>query len=328
MKKFLVVLLVLALMLSSVSAMAAKSTDDAFKIIMTCSNTAGKPHTDAVIEALTRIEERTNGHVLIEFHGGNEMFTGAEGVEAVMSDSAVMYLTDASTFADYCPAYATLTAPFLMSDYEQAEAFLATEFWQGIEAEAAQAGVYSVINDLVLGTRNILASVPVNSIEDCAKLNIRVPDNTLYISIFDALGANYLAMSTSDMVNAMQTGMCNAMEGTAATVKSYVQSLDNPCYTLDGHLMNIVGIHCGTGYWNTIPEEYQQIITEELEKAAYDSNRLYAANFETDLAALEAAGVQVIRLSDEVMADFVSACSGVAEAMPRYSEFKAAIDGL
>lgn len=326
MKKFIALLLVVLLTFGAVSALAAEKE---IKIILSCSNTAGKPHTDAVIAATDRIRERTNGIVNIEFHGGNEMFTGAEGIEAVMSDANVMFLTEAGTFSDYYPAYATLCAPFLTSSYEQVEALLATDTWKQMEQEAADAGVYSVTNALVLGPRNILSKEAVRGVADLSKLTLRVPDNTLYINIFKALGANYMALGGGEIVSAMQTGMINGMEGTAVSVATYVQTLGNPCYyTLDAHLMNIVGIHCGTGFWNSLKPEYQEIIKEEINKAAYDSNRIYAANLEGDLANLEALGCEVIELSAEEQAAFAALTAPVCEALPRFAELKAIVDGL
>lgn len=331
MKKGLLVLLIALLAVSAVFAQAAgesKGEDKVYTILLTCSNTAGRPHTDALIEACEVIKQKTDGHVVIEFHGGGEMFTGAEGIEAVMNNANVMYLTDANTFQDYYPPYATITAPFLLKDSKQAAAFLATDFWKGIEAEAEAAGIHSVLNDLILGPRNILATVPVYGVADCAKLNIRVPDNATFINIFKALGANYLAMGTADMVTAMSTGMCNAMEGTAATCISYIKSLKNPYYILDGHLMNVVGVHCGSDFWKTIPEKYQKIIKEEFEAAATKANKIYDEQFEEYLAKYEAEGVPVIRLTDAQQAEFVAAITPYAESLPRYSEFKAVVDGL
>ena len=330
MKKVLTIVLLISLVATCVFAQAAgEKKDEVYKIMLTCSNTAGKPHTDALIEACEVIKQRTDGKVIIEFHGGNEMFTGAEGIEAVMNNANVMYLTDANTFQDYYPPYATLTAPFLFNgDYKQAEAFLATDFWKGLEKEAEAAGIHSVINDLVLGTRNILASRAVYTLDDCAKLNIRVPDNATYINIFKSLGSNYLALSTSDMVTAMSTGMCDAMEGTAASAITYVKSIKTPHYTLDGHLMSIVGVHTGAGFWASLPEEYRNIITEEFEKAASKSNRTYAEQFDEYLARYEAEGCPVIRLTDEQKAAFVAAITPYAVSLPRYEEFKKVLDGL
>lgn len=331
MKKLLTVLLIAMVAMTTVFAQAANeknAEDEVYTIMLTCSNTAGKPHTDALIAACETIKEKTNGHVIIEFHGGGEMFTGAEGVEAVMNNANVMYLTDANTFQDYVPEYATLTAPFLLTDSKQTAAFLKTDFWKGIEKQAEDAGIHSVINDLILGPRNILASVPVRTLADCAKLNIRVPDNTTYISIFKALGTNYLPMGTADMVTAMSTGMCNSMEGTAASCISYIKSIKTPYYILDGHIMNVVGVHCGADFWNSLPAKYQQIITDEFEAAASKANKEYDEQFDQYIAKYEAEGVPVITLSDSVKADFVNAIKPYAESLPRYSEFKNVVDNL
>ncbi len=330
MKKVVTIFLMVAMIASCVFAQGSeeKTKDEVIKIMLTCSNTAGKPHTDALIAACEEIAKRTDNKVQIEFHGGDEMFTHAEGVEAVMNNANVMYIVDASTFKDYCAPLSTLIAPFLFENYQQVEAFVATDFWKSIIKESEAAGLHLVVDDLVLGTRNILATKPVLGVADCKDLNIRIPDDPMYIAIFDALGSNYLAMSASDMVTAMSTGMCDSMEGTAASCLTYLKSIKNPCYSLNGHILSVVSVFCGQGFWEDLPENYKTIISEEFNKAAQKSNRQYAEQFEDYLKKYEAEGCKVYRLTDAQKAEFVKASTPYAQSLPRYNDFKKIVDNL
>ena len=113
MKKLLSALLVVC-MLVSVCAFgsftaAADKADKPIQIKLTTTNASTNPEVVAMGEACERIRERTDGMIDIQLYSDGQMLVYAEGIEAVMSNSAVIYFTACNLFADYVPEFTTVS---------------------------------------------------------------------------------------------------------------------------------------------------------------------------------------------------------------------------
>lgn len=250
-------------------------TEKVYEIKLTSNDPITAIWMQQIQAATERIKERTNGKVDIQVYASGEMLVGDEGIEAVMSNTAVFYFIAPSAFADYVPVYKTICAPYLWESYEDVEKFMETDMMADMDAEANAAGIHGIVTNFVVGCRNTLANVPINTVDDFKGLKIRVPNNTIYADLFGAMGANYMAMAFSEVFSAMETGMIEAVEvtpGNAVPTKLW-EALKTPHYSLTKHLLNVVGLFTGEEFWQSLPEPYRVIIQEELNTAALTANQ-------------------------------------------------------
>lgn len=305
-----------------------KTPDKVYTIKMT-TNDSGTTmwHTEHQA-AIERIRERTNGGVDIQFHGSGEMLVGVEAIEAVVSDAAVIYFTDPANFSDYCPELMVLGAPYLWESYTEIEAFQETDTFAGM-MEKAKAGNLHMIGLNVVGSRNILASYPATSIDDCDKLILRVPGGKMYTNTFSAMGVSYQSLPFSECYNALETGMINGLEittGNLISLRPDESMKGDKYYSLNNHMLCSAGLWCGEGFWNTLPEEYQQIITEEFATAIAASNKAVDAAFYDDLKTLESFGITVVEVPDK--SSFVAAVEEMNSALVGWDEVSKAVAAL
>lgn len=196
-------------------------------------------------------------------------------------------------------------------------------------AEGDSKGFHLVVSTANFGARSIIADgVEVRSVEDCTKLNVRVPNESLYINTFEAMKANYGAMSWGDGITAIQTGQLNGAESTAQrVVTSGVYSLmKKPVFSEVKWLVSPFAMQVSNDFWTSLPEDIRDLITKEYEQAVEEMNTSAAEKEEEYIQQMIDAGVTVIR-SDEIdMTGFREATAVACANMDRYDEVKAAVD--
>lgn len=307
------------------------SPDKVYEIKLVTSNPSTDPTVELFYKYAEVIKERTNGGVDIQVYPGGEILMGDEGIEAIMSDAAVITFNDLDVLADYVPEFNSLCASFLVDGHETIEKLTQTDVYAQIMETSDSANIHIITGDFVMGARNILAGgVEIYSVADAPKLNIRIPNVASYVSAFDAFGANYSAIGWSDGVTACETGMLNGAECVSqrALTSGLYEILDNPVYSMIQWRNAPVGLEIGNGYWTSLPQEYRDIITEEFAKCAVENNDLLAEAEDGYIQQLKDAGVKIIPYEDIDIDSFKEAVRPLNEAMPMFSEVSAAVNKI
>lgn len=302
-----------------------------YEIKLVTSNPSTDPTVELFYKYAEEIKNRTNGGVEIQVYPGGEILMGDEGIEAIMSNAAVITFNDLDVLADYVPEFNSLCASFLVDGHETIEKLTQTDIYRQIMEKADAANVHVITGDFVMGARNILAGgVEIYSVADAPKLNIRIPNVASYVAAFDAFHANYSAIGWGDGVTACETGMLNGAECVSqrALTSGLYEILDNPVYSMIQWRNAPVGLEIGNGYWTSLPQEYRDIITEEFSKCAVENNDLLAAAEDGYVQQLKDAGVKVIPYEDIDIDTFKEAVRPLNEAMPMFSEVSAAVSEI
>lgn len=302
-----------------------ESTGDPIVIKLTTTNASSNPEVQAIVEHCENIKERTNGMVVIDVYADGQMMVYNEGIEAVMSDSAVIYYTACNLFADYVPEFTTVYMPYLYSSTDIAEKFFLSDTWNTIAEKAEAQGIHVISNNFFNGYRHTFANKPVYTASDFEGLTLRIPDSTLYIETFKALNTNFMPMAFSEVYSGMQTGMLDGVEAVAATVASYSlwETTSPTYYSLTKHILDNAGYFVGAGFWESIPEEYRTVIEEELYAAGTDGNAANAAKEAEFIEVIKENGVEVIELED--LSSFQAAVADLVSSQPMGEEVLAEI---
>lgn len=314
----------------STSALAespGKLVDKPIEIKLTTTNPSTNPEVVAMVEACDKIRERTDGMVDIQVYSDGQMLVYAEGIEAVMSNSAVIYFTACNLFSDYVPEFTTVYMPYLYADTDIATKFFQSDVWNEISAKADEAGLHVISNNIFTGYRHTFAKRPVTTPADFEGMTIRIPDSTLYIETFKALKTNYMPMPFSEVYSGLQTGMLEGVEATAATAAGYSlwETMDHPYYSMTKHILDNGGYFVGYDFWMSIPEAYREIIEEELYAAAEAGN---IANQEKEagfIQELKDNGVEIVEVEDltpfqEAVADLITSQPMGQEVLDQIAE--------
>lgn len=337
MKKFIALILALVMVFSlcacgqkTASEPAAETKTEAqpaaekpIEIKLTTTDPTGSVTVNDLIACCDEIRERTNGMVDIQVYPDGQMLVYAEGVEAIMSNANLIMIGSPTYFVDYVPVMNTVVAPYLFSSREVAAEFFKSDVWAGIEQECEAAGFHVICQDGLIGYRSIIANAPVTSMEEMSKLSLRIPATDIMIRLFEALGCNYQTMAFSDVFNACQTGALDGLEGVPLTITSNsLWDAINPLYySLTNHTLDCYGLYVGTGFWNSIPEEYRDIIQEVLGSWGTVTTAHCVEN-EQNVVYAECAehGVEIVEISDEQLKAFREAAEPIIFSLERGEE--------
>lgn len=301
-----------------------------YEIKLVTSNPSTDPTVQLFYKYAEEIKKLTNGGVEIQVYPSGEILMGDEGIEAIMSDAAVITFNDLDVLADYVPEFNTLCASFLVDRHETIEELTKTEIFKQISDKADAANIHLITANFVMGARNILSTVEVRSVADAVKLNIRIPNVSSYVKAFEAFGANYSAISWSDGITACETGMLNGAECVSqrALSSGLYEVLKNPVYSMIQWRNAPVGLEIGAGYWNSLPEDYRKIITEQFALCAIENNDMLAAAEDEYVQKLKDAGVKIISYDEIDVESFKTAVRPLNEAMPMFNEISDIVEKI
>lgn len=241
--------------------------------------------------AAGRISERTNGVVDLKIYPNNTLGTPADAVEAIRSDAPLLYVTAFSQWEDYYPDACAIQAGFVFDSAEECVRFYDTDLFDEIVANLDAANIHCINCSFTAGMRHVLGKKQIKTPDDIKGLKLRVPGSSPYLDCFNSLGASPMAMPSSEQISALSAGTIDAVDQSISLIYSTkTYELVKEC-TLLAQMPLADGLYCSTTFWNSLPEEYRNIIEEELHTAGQNYYEYSMKNEATMRAEMEKAGV-------------------------------------
>lgn len=242
-------------------------------------------------KAAENIQERTNGAVVVNVYPNDTLGTITDGMEAIASNSPLMLVAGFGDWADIYPDGVALEAGFVYNNMEEVKRIRDTQFFEDVVAEMDKLNVHAFDCTFIGGMRHVIGREAYTTPEEIKGLKLRVPNTETFIEAFEALGACPMAMTASEQLTALSAGTVDALDQSISLIystKSYELVKE---VSLIGQIPLSDGLFCSTTWWNSLPEEYQTIIAEELSACGSRYYDYSVENESTMRAELEAAGV-------------------------------------
>ena len=118
-------------------------------------------------------------------------------------------------------------------------------------------------------------------------MKIRVPNSSMYINCLTAMGATPTPMAFSETISAVQQGVVDGLEGNMNAYSTNGSAEVAKQMSFTNHLIGTCGAYININVWNSIPEEYREIIQEEFTKGAAELTQFTDDNFKTTMEMLE-----------------------------------------
>lgn len=273
--------------------------------------------------AAQNIAERTNGVVTVNLFPNNTFGNMADGVEAVMSDAPLMLMAAFSQWDDMYYDASALQCGFVFETGEEFLKVMDTPLFAKIVEEMDKVNVHPLNCSFVGGMRHVIGKKPYTTPAEMKGLKLRVPNSTTYLECFEAMGASPMGMAASEQLGALSAGTIDALDQSISlmySTKSY--ELVNQV-TLLAQQPLADALFCSANWWNTIPEEYQVIIEEELHNAGLRYNDYSVENEGKMREEMEAAGVEFHEADRQAFLDM-----GCKDLVMKYSIGQELLDTL
>ena len=145
---------------------------------------------------------------------------------------------------------------------------------------------------------DILASSPINSLDDLKGLRIRAGGSTA-TEIVERLGAIPVTMSITDAYTAFQQGVVDGIILAAADMVAYRMIEVGDHYYQTGVARIAVPHAVSAPFYEGLTPELQEVIAQAGSEAGYDYARMYTELSENALTEMEKEGVSIVVPSEE-----------------------------
>ena len=253
------------------------------------------PASQMMIRIAEEVSEKTNGLVEIKCFPGSQLGGSRDLIHAVQKGDIDMVSEGAANFGQYVSSATIAEAPYIWRSIEHLEAALNGEFGRKInEALISESGM-RMLGAMYYGTRHLSTSTKaVHSVADCAGMNIRVPENDLFVAMAHAWGSNSKPITFSELYLALQYNIVDGQENPLPTFASAKLQEVQKYVILTGHVMTPALIVINETVWQKLDAVNQEIVKTSLAANIKWQNDEIVRQENELIATLKAQGITVI----------------------------------
>lgn len=243
-----------------------------------------------------RVAERTDGNVTLEVFPNSQLGGNADLADQAVQGDALIAHEDVGYVAEHdVPELAITQAPFLYENADQLMTLVASPLFQGWEEKLeADGDLVSLAWNWYFGARHVISKQGFPEPADIEGVSVRVPPNKVWLATFSALGTVPTQLEWSEVYSGLSEGVVDAAEAPLTTLYGSKIYESAKTITLTGHFQSTTGFVVGKKYWDTLPEEYQKVLTEEFTAGGENVTSAAVANDEEVRKQLEAEGVTFV----------------------------------
>ena len=278
-----------------------------------------------------KVEELTGGSVTINVQYSAVL--GAEGdvLEDMTSGSPTIDLARISTGSltsyDGVPKSALLSCPYIFENREHFWKFAESDLGKEILAEPSDAlGIHGLFY-VEEGFRHFFFRDEIKGLSDLAGKKIRVSTDAVMTGMVDGLGASATVVAFNELYTALSSGVCDGAEQPIANYQSNSFYEVAAYMILDGHTLGCGEVVITDAAWAKLTEAQQAAVLEACALTSAFNAGLSADNEETCKAELIEKGVTFVPVTN--LQEWKDACADIIATVTAGLEAESAkISGL
>tara|TARA_R110000850_G_scaffold214271_1_gene340205 strand:- start:2852 stop:3826 length:975 start_codon:yes stop_codon:yes gene_type:complete len=245
------------------AATASSTTSYAEQVIRLGHTGAANHHFQAISEQYAElVSERTDGEISIEVYPSDQLGNQTQLVEGTLLGTNDMVLTSDAVLSNFVPDVGIINLPFIFRDSDHVRTALDGEVGQDLSTMVEEQGAV-VVGWWENGFRHITNSRnPIETPEDIEGMKLRVPEGPVFVSTFEALGANPTPISFGELYSALQLGVVDGQENPPAHIltQKFYEVQDYVSRT--GHIYLSSPVLINKNLLESLSEEHQNVILE------------------------------------------------------------------
>ena len=241
------------------------------------------------------VHERSQGKLRIKVYPGEQLGSEREALELVQLGILSMAKASAAPLEAFVPTMAVLGMPYLFRD----EDHMWKVFRGPLGREILDAGAAQNLKGLCFydaGARSFYTRErPIHTPADLEGLKIRVQKSQMAIRMIEAMGGSPTPIDWGELYSALQQGVVDGAENNRPSF--YLSRHYDACayYTLDEHLRQPDVLVIGARVWNDLSPNERTLLAASVDASVDLQRQLWAQRAQEGLAAVQRAGVEVIR---------------------------------
>ncbi|MBM7591342.1 C4-dicarboxylate TRAP transporter substrate-binding protein [Brevibacillus fulvus] len=261
-------------------------------------------------------EQKSNGRLELKLFPSSQLGSEKDVIEQAKMGNNTIILTGYDFLMDYVPDMGIMTAPYLTDSTDDLFYLTTTDWFKGLTDQLKQKGLVVVTTNTLYGNRHLMTTKEVKSPDDMKGMKIRVPNSNTYIKTFEALGATPTPMPLADVYTSLQQGLIDGAENPLPVLQGTKTNEVAKFLALTEHTKIISPWVAGTAFFDTIPQDLQQILVETGDEAGEFAKAITNEQSEKVLEEFKQQGVKVTEVD---LNQFKEKTKSVYTAFPQWS---------
>lgn len=290
-------ILALVLALCMVAALgAAAFADKTYELKLSTTQTDTSMIYAGMQAAADKIAADTDGKVIVKIYPSSQLGAEEDMIDQALQGMNIAVLTDAGRLSSYVHDMGIMNMAYFVNNYDDGCKVMATDTFKGWDEALAAEGLRGLCYNYYDGARSFCGHEAWTKPEDLKGVVIRTPGADPYSKSIAALGATPYNIGWGEVYNGIQT---KAIDGCEAQFTSLVSSkIYEVCeYCSKTEHINLFNmVVCGEQWFETLPEEYQEIVMKDFYDCAYESAKAVEAAQEEMAKTLTDNGMQIVEV--------------------------------
>ncbi|PHN05560.1 TRAP transporter substrate-binding protein [Flavilitoribacter nigricans] len=242
-----------------------------------------------------RLQEISGNRMAIDIYPSEQLGSERQCLELLQIGSLSMTKVSAAVMENFAPNIRVMSLPYIFRSREHAYNVLDGEIGRRLLIQGEEFWLRG-LTYFDAGMRSFYTKDrPINKPEDVEGLKIRVQESKTAINLVRSLGGAPTPISYGELYTALQQGVVDGAENNPPSF--YTSRHYEVCkyYSLNEHTAVPDILVIGTVAWNSLDEQEQQWLQQAADEAKVKQRVLWAEAEAEALAAVQEAGVEVIR---------------------------------
>lgn len=261
-------------------------------------------------------EQKSNGRLELKLYPSSQLGSEKDVIEQAMMGNNTIIFTGYDFLMDYVPDMGIMTAPYLTDDTDDLFYLTTTDWFKGLKTQLNQKGLEIVSTNTLYGKRQLMTVKEVKTPDDLKGMKIRVPNSNTYIKTFEAMGATPTPMPLAEVYTALQQGLIDGAENPMPVLQGSKTNEVAKFLALTEHTKIISPWVAGTTFFETVPQDLQQILKETGDEAGEFAKAITNEQSEKVLEEFKQQGVKVTEVD---LNAFKEKTKSVYSAFPQWT---------
>lgn len=214
------------------------------------------------------VEEMSDGDISVTISSGGSYGSVEEIADLVSQNVIQMSVGGFLPLDRYASQYYFIDSPFVIEDYDHMTSLLKSEKFQPALDQLQQRGNQTIIGDPIYrGFRHFTSNKPIRSPEDVDGLNLRLPQLSTWIAVWEEIGASPTPVSLDELYSALQQGVADASEGDIQQINSQSLYEVQSHVSLTSHLLSAGVMIINHDFLTGLDDTHQETIEEAVNEA-------------------------------------------------------------
>ena len=214
------------------------------------------------------VDKNTGGRVKVQVFPNGTLGNDVVMTSGLQGGTLEFTVPSTATLASIVKDFAVFGLPFSFASEAEADAVLDGPFGEKLLAKLPEKNLIG-LSYWENGFRNVTNSKrPIQRVEDLQGIKIRTMQNTLYIDLFNGLGANAVPMAVTELFTALETRVVDAQENPYTVVHAQKFYDVQKYLSATAHAYDVLVLIASKKFWDKLTPTDQKSLQQAAREAA------------------------------------------------------------